>query len=115
MEETNSFPSPSSERNTRSSKLVPAGAPNDGLPETWRPIEEPPIVAGAQGPQSAPRAGLQGPDPYFAASIPSGMQLEPDIMPTRYSGGLGAYRVMPPIASADPALNSAIQSLTGKS
>ena len=93
---------------------MPADTPNDGLPPNWHAIEEPPIFRGAEGPYSAPEAGRRGPDTYFAASIPSGMQLEPDMMPTRYSGGLGAYRIMPPIASADPALNSAIQSLTGK-
>lgn len=92
---------------------MPSGTPNDGFPEGWHPVVEPPIVVG--GPGSAPPVGPRGPDQNFAASIPPGMQLQPDIMPTRYSGGLGAYRVMPPILSADPALNSAIQSLTGKS
>ena len=91
--------------------MVPAGTPNDGFPENWQPIDEPPIVVGQRGPESAPPAGMPGPDKFFAASIPSGMQLEPDMMPSRYSGGLGAYRVMPPVASADPALNAAIQSV----
>lgn len=92
---------------------MPAGTPNDGLPENWKAIDEPPVIVGERGfePHSGPPVGPAGPDKFFAASIPSGFQLEPDMMPTRYAGGLGAYRIMPPIASADPALNSAIQSI----
>lgn len=91
---------------------MPAGTPNDGFPENWKPIDEDPVTVGRRfDPESGPLVGPVGPDKFFAASIPSGFQLQPDMMPTRYGGGIGAYRVMPPIVSADPALNSAIQSI----
>jgi hypothetical protein len=95
-------------------QLVPAGTPNDGLPETWHPVAEPPIRVGDPGPWSAPLAGPRGPDQFFAASIPTAMQLQPDMVPTRYSGGLGAYRVIPPVPSADPGLNAAIENILGR-
>ena|SRR5271157_3556474 len=95
-------------------KLVKAGTPNDGLPEHWAPIEEPPLIVGRYtGPESAPSVGPRGPGQFFAASIPFVMQLQPDIMPTRYPGGLGAYRVMPPGVAGNAANNAAAQSATG--
>ena len=87
--------------------LVPAGTPNDGLPDNWAPVEAPPIVAAPQAPPPA----FSGPSPYFAASIPLTNQLLPDIMPTRFAGGIGGYRVMPPGASGRADINSAIQSV----
>jgi hypothetical protein len=41
------------------------------------------------------------------------MQLEPDIVGTLYPGPIAAYRIMPPVASGSPALNSAIKSFKG--
>jgi len=86
-------------------KLIPAGTPNDGLPESFKPVESPPIVAG-----SAPSAAFVGASPYFAASIPLSSQLVPDIMPTRFPGGLGGYRIFPPGASGVAQNNAAAQS-----
>jgi hypothetical protein len=90
-------------------KLVDAGTPNDGLPPNWQPIEESPRAVGT--PTSAPSSAPLGPGPYFAASIPQAMQLTPDIMPTRYPGGLGGYRIMPPGPSGVAAVNSATKSV----
>lgn len=88
-------------------KLIPSGTPNDGLPENWRPIEEPALAA-----VSPPAAfSSVSPSPYFAGSIPLSHQLVPDIMPTRYPGGIGGYRVSPPIPAASAGINSAIQSI----
>jgi len=90
---------------------VPAGTPNDGFPPSWHPVEGPePVTIGPRG--GMPPMGAPSGDKYFATSIPLPMQLEPDIMLTRYSGGLAAYRIMPPVASGSPALNSAIKSFT---
>jgi hypothetical protein len=92
-----------------SNRLIPSSTPNDGFPSSWAPVEEPPVLAGA--PISAPVAGPMGSGPYFAASIPAVMQLQPDIMPTRYPGGLGGYRIMPPGPSGVAAGNSATRSI----
>ena len=89
-----------------SSKLLPANTPNDGLPEHWQPIEESPFQ-----PDSAPPAAPVGTGPMFAGSIPAAMQLTPDIMPTRYPGGIGGYRIMPPPPSGVAANNAATKSL----
>jgi hypothetical protein len=90
--------------------LVPSGTPNDGLGSTWNPVEEPPVFVGGNA-NGAPPAGIQSSSPYFTASIPQPMQLPPDIFPTRFSGGIGAYRIMPPGASGNPNINSAVQSV----
>lgn len=94
-------------------KLVPAGTPNDGLPEHWQPVNEPPITVG-NFPLSGPILEPKGPGQFYAGTIPLGFQLTPDIMPTRYPGGLGGYRIMPPATSANPQTNSAIISGTKK-
>ena len=88
---------------------MPAGTPNDGFPESWHPVEEPPIVAGAR-PGGFPYTGPPTADRYFATSIPLPMQLEADIVGSLYPGGVAAYRVMPPVESGSPFLNSAIKS-----
>ena len=90
--------------------LVKANTPNDGLPSNWMPVTENPIIAGAPSPASAPPAGPRGAGPYFAASMPISMQLTPDIMATRFPGGLGAYRIMPPGPSGVPTIISAARS-----
>ena len=91
--------------------LVKAGTPNDGFPTNWLPVTEDPIRAGA-APASAPPSAPMGTGPYFAASIPISMQLIPDIMATRFPGGLGGYRIMPPGPSGVPTVNSATNSAT---
>ena len=88
-------------------KLVPAGTPNDGLPESFQPIEAPPIFTGSS---SAPPSAFSGPSPTFAASIPLSAQLTPDIMPTRYPGGIGGYRIFPSIPAGVAGVNAAIKS-----
>ena len=93
--------------------IVPADTPNDGFPENWHPVDEPRQNVGA--PTNGPMISPQSPSPFYAASIPYQMQLPPDIMPTRFPGGLGGYRVMPvgPSGSAggNSAVNSAVQSV----
>jgi hypothetical protein len=91
-------------------KLVPAGRPNDGLPDHWRPVDEPPIVAGGREPTSGPIIGPVGPGPFYGGTIPLTFQLTPDIMPTRYPGGIGGYRVMPPGAAGNANTVSSAQS-----
>ena len=90
--------------------LVKANTPNDGLPSNWMPVTENPIIVGAPSPASAAPPGMPGPGPYYAGSIPYSMQLPPDIMPTRYPGGLGGYRIMPPGPSGIPTIISAARS-----
>lgn len=85
---------------------VPAGTPNDGLPLSWQAIVEPRIAA----PQ-APPAAFSSASPQLAASIPLNAQLVPDMMPTRYPGGMGGYRIFPPIPAANPGINAAVQSI----
>ena len=94
---------------------MPAGTPNDGLPPNWvEEIESRPIYAGAGTvPGAVPSMGPPSADKYFATSIPLPMQLEGDVMGTVYPGGLASYRIMPPIASGNPDLNSAIKSFKG--
>jgi hypothetical protein len=91
--------------------LVPANTPNDGLPSNWLPVEEPLAGVTLTGPSSAPPSAPAGPGAFYAASIPPVMQLQPDIIPTQYPGGLGAYRVMPPGPSGQAANNSQTQSV----
>jgi hypothetical protein len=96
-------------------RLVPAGTPNDGFPDHWKPVHDDPIRVGQRymGPESGPPSAPIGPGPYFAASIPPVMQLPTDIAITGYPGGLGAYRIMPPGPSGNPQANAAAQSATG--
>lgn len=89
-------------------RLVAKDTPNDGFdPAVWEPIEQ----GGRGSPSSAPSAGAPGPSPYFAASTPAAMQLEPDTMKTQYPGSVGV-RVMPPIAAGQPGVNAAVKSTT---
>ena len=62
MVEMNSFPGQSTEKNiTRAERwpMVPAGTPNDGFPEHWQPIDEPPPYI---PPPSAPSVHALIPD-----------------------------------------------------
>ena len=88
------------------SKLIPADTPNDGLPPRWQAVVEPAIAA----PQ-APPAAFSSASPTLAASIPLNAQLVPDMMPTRYPGGMGGYRIFPPIPAGVPGTNAAIKSI----
>ena len=76
--------------------------------EGWQDVQEPPLTVPAT---QAPPAAFAGASPYFAASIPLSSQLVPDIMPTRFPGGLGAYRIMPPIPAGVPGINAAVKSV----
>jgi hypothetical protein len=110
MRETNSSVGQFSERNIPKNSLVPAGTPNDGFPESWHPVEGPePVGVGLRGYPSI------GPNPrsrFFGNSIALPLLLDTEL--THSPGGYAAYRVMPPVASGSPALNSAIKSFTGK-
>ena len=92
---------------------MPAGTPNDGFPENWHPVESEEMLWRRVSPGAVPSMGPPSADRFFATSIPLPMQLEGDVMGTVYPGGLASYRIMPPIASGNPDLNSAIKSFKG--
>lgn len=94
--------------------IVPRDTPNDGFPENWHPVDEPPVTVGVPGLPSGPMPYPIGTGPFFAGTIPLTFQLTPDIMPTRYPGGLGGYRVFPPGPAGLPANIAAAQSATAK-
>jgi hypothetical protein len=91
--------------------IVPAGTPNDGFSEGWSPVEEPPVFANAPPAAGAPGVGPQAPAPFFAASIPAGMQLQTDIVKTEYPGSVGGLRIMPPGPSGVAGVNAAAVSV----
>ena len=91
--------------------IVPANTPNDGFGPSWKPVDEPAGNPSSPTPTSAPDSNPVGASPFFAASLPLSMQLTPDIMPTRFPGGIGGYRVMPVGPSGSPGLVSAIKSV----
>lgn len=90
--------------------IIPAGTPNDGLSPNWEPLEESPRIASAAMPASAPGVGPQAPAPFFAASIPGGMQLQTDIVKTEFPGSMGV-RIMPPGPSGVAGINAAATSV----
>lgn len=94
--------------------IVPRGTPNDGLPDNFRPVEEPPVSVGSpRAIANGPRVGIENPGQFFAYTLPLNFQLTPDIMPTRWGGGIGGYRLIPPSPSGLAANNAAAQSATG--
>lgn len=94
--------------------MVPRGTPNDGLSEDWHSVQTEPVRVGfgQQQPTSAPAAGPASTGGFYVGALPLTFQLQPDIMPTRYPGGMGGYRVMPPGPSGIAANNAAVQSAT---
>lgn len=83
---------------------------NYGMPANWVPIDSQPIRPNqfTGGPPQAPQM-----DQYFSGSIPSNLQLQPDLFGTQYGNGIVPnVRLMPVAPAGVPTSVSAAQSVT---
>lgn len=86
--------------NEQNPNITPEGE-NYGLPENFVPVDAPPIIPVNIGANQ---------NPYLSGSIPSNLNLQPDLIATDVRGGrVPTVRLMP--VQGNPAVNAQTQSI----
>lgn len=89
--------------NEQNPNITPEGE-NYGLPENFVPVDAPPIIPVNIGANQ---------NPYLSGSIPSNLNLQPDLIATDVRGGrVPSVRLMP--VQGNPAVNAQTQSIVEK-